>query len=170
MGLDACVYCDCVEKGRLRTPPPRADLIYIEGDGSPELRTDDLELSIAFDVWRSGNPCSHEQLCLLHHRLGNMSGIDRIRRIVRQIANQQIAKEPETASPLLWTRVIYSGIHAGDFLTPQEAISLGGELVQLKAYDLRQLTPEDQGFVETFLARMDELVKASGSVGKPISF
>ena len=170
MGLDACVYCDCVEKGRLRTPPPRADLIYIESDGSPELRTDDLELSIAFDLWRNNSPCSHDQLCIAAHWLGNMSGIDRIRRTVRQIANQQLANEPGTIFPLLWTRVIYSGIHAGDFLTPQEAVQLGDELVQLKAHDLRQLTPEDQEFVESFMAAMNELVEASKAVGKPISF
>ncbi len=170
MGLDACVYCDCVEKGRLRTPPPRPDLLYIEADGSPEIRSDEIKLCIAFDAWRDNSPCPHEQLCLADYHLGNMSGIGRIRRIVRQVANQQIAKEPGAAFPLLWTRVVYSGIHAGDFLTPQETRELGDELIQLKAHDLRQLTLEDRCFAENFLAALTELVEASKAVGKPISF
>jgi len=165
MGLDACVYCDCVEKGNLRTPPPYAGLVFVEEDGCPELHSDNIEYSIEFDQWRYRNPCVHNDLCLLHHRLGNMSAISRIRWVV-----QQITPEPETAFPLLWSRVIYNGTHAGDFLTPEEAITLGEEIQRLLASDLKTHTAEHKNFFNAFLQMLAELVEASRLVNKPISF
>ena len=165
MGLDACVYCDCVEKGRLKVPPPHAESLYIEPDGSPELNSDDIALGIEFDVWRNSNPCCHEQLCLLHYRLGNMSGIDRIRRIV-----QHISAQPEQDFFLLWTRVIYSSIHAGDFLTAEEAVSLGAELQRLRSVDVGPYAGKYGDYFGQFLAMLEELVEVSRLVGKPISF
>lgn len=41
MGLDALVYCDCVEKGRLRIPHPFPKLLYTEENGSPEIKSKD---------------------------------------------------------------------------------------------------------------------------------
>ena len=165
MGLDACVYCDCVEKGRLRTPPPHANLLYIEEDGSPEVRSDDLELCIEFDEWRDNSPCPHDQLCIAAHRLGNMSGIGWIRSVIAQIS-----AEPETAFPVLWTQVIYSGIHAGDFLTPEQAVRLGAELEQIERTDYTKYAAEQLDYFKEFLQMLAELVKASKLVSKPIAF
>ena len=39
MGLDAVVFCDCVEKNRLKSPHPYPGLLYISPNGSPEIRS-----------------------------------------------------------------------------------------------------------------------------------
>jgi hypothetical protein len=33
MGLDAIVFCNCVEKGKLKKQHPYPDLLYIAADG-----------------------------------------------------------------------------------------------------------------------------------------
>ncbi len=165
MGLDACVYCDCVEKGRLRTPPPHVEFLHIADDGAPELLTNDLTIYSEFDEWEHSDPCSHEQLCLLSHRLGNMSGIGWIRMVV-----EQISAEPETAFPVLWKQVIYSGTHAGDFLTPEEAVRLGAELEQIEHTSYTEYAAEQLSYFKDFLQMLKELVEASQLVDKPISF
>jgi hypothetical protein len=39
MGLDAVVFCDCVEKDRLKSPHPFPRLLYISPNGSPEIHS-----------------------------------------------------------------------------------------------------------------------------------
>jgi hypothetical protein len=38
MGLDAVVFCDCVETNRLKVPHPFPKLLYVESHGSPKTR------------------------------------------------------------------------------------------------------------------------------------
>jgi hypothetical protein len=33
MGLDAVVYCDCYERGRVRGPPPQPESVYVDANG-----------------------------------------------------------------------------------------------------------------------------------------
>ena len=99
------------------------------------------------------------------HRLGNAGGIGWIRSII-----QQITLKPENDFPILWTRVIYSGMHAGDSLTPEEAVQLGVELQLIESANSKAYVTEQEIYWERFIGMMKELVEASRLVGKPISF
>ena len=66
MGLDATVFCNCVEKGRLEVPHPFPERLYIDEDGRPEIRVDDLpyqsvlSLDEAHYAWLQSPPCKHQ--------------------------------------------------------------------------------------------------------------
>src|SRR5437660_3911627 len=81
MSLDACVYCDCFEKGRLREPPPVGVSLRVEPDGSLGRERDDgtLESDLAWDQWRERSACEHPGGALLRHHLGNISLIGFLR-------------------------------------------------------------------------------------------
>lgn len=165
MGLDACVYCDCVEKGRLTSLPPLPNLLYIEQDGCPLTREDGTEAWVVFETWIQSHPCPHEDFYLVNHHLGNMSAISFTRSVVKQLSS-----EPEEEYPILWSKVIYSGTHAGDFLLPAQALTLGAELERLRLQPLPHAKEDYVAYWLQFLTMLEDLVKASRTVGKPISF
>ena len=69
--------------------------------------------------------------------------------------------------PLLWTRVIYNGIHAGDFLTSEEAIHLGCELQRLQEADLRPIATEHGSYLRRFLEMLTNSLWRHGLSGNP---
>ena len=71
MGLDATVFCDCVERGRLTVPHPYPGLLYIASNGSPEIRTKDPAKVEKHDQWIDLPPCKHEQMRVDGCDLGN---------------------------------------------------------------------------------------------------
>src|SRR5438874_462618 len=107
MSLDAAVYCDCMERGRLRTLPHPDWRVYVDESGARFGRTDDLEVGLAFDRW-DADACEHEDGTLLHHWLGNIAGISLIRDTLSQF--------PERFS-LILSKVVYNGTHCGDYLS-----------------------------------------------------
>jgi hypothetical protein len=178
MGLDACVYCDCFEKGRLRESPPKGITLMVETDGSlgHVEKNLDLEIFIEWDRWREEFACEHPRGELLSHRLGNISSIGIIR--------HELEREP-ARFPILLTKVVYSGSHAGDFLPLDTNPALRQELELLDDfkcsnkpfrsfnpfYSLKIFkAPSPAAFVSAFRTQMLELVAASKSVNKPIVF
>jgi hypothetical protein len=161
MGLDAQVYCDCYEKGRLREPPPRDVSLRVELDGSLGRERDNgsLEDDVAWDEWREQRACEHHGGVLLHHRLGNISLIGLLR--------AELQREPGDF-PLLLTKVLYSGSHCGDFLPVDSVLTLQQEVEALSG--LRCSTPDADRFMAGFRAQMLELIAASLSVRMPIVF
>src|SRR5437879_5473681 len=109
MSLDAFVFCDCYERGRLRTPPPVGVSIKVESDGSLGREGDNstLEDDLAWDQWREQLACEHPGGALLHYRLGNISLIGSLR--------PELQREP-SRFPILLGKVLFSGSHAGDYL------------------------------------------------------
>ncbi len=161
MSLDACVYCDCYEKGRLRERPPVGVSLRVEPDGSLGRGRDEgtLEADLAWDQWRGQLACEHPSGILLHHRLGNISLIG----LLRSELQREAAR-----FPILLTKVLYSGSHAGDYLAVQEVPALQREIEALAHF--RCTTREAEGFLSDFRLQMAELAAASLSVSKPIVF
>ena len=87
MSLNAVVYCDCIEKGRLKIPHPRPDLLFIDEMSAPDISsTDPLDME-AHDRWESLRPCQHKNSWLIERGLGNVSLIGSIRSLLKQYSS-----------------------------------------------------------------------------------
>src|ERR1035441_4040137 len=78
MGLDAVVFCDCVEKGCLTVSHPYPRLLYIASNGSPEIRSKDPVKVDEHDKWMNLPPCEHEAMMLGGCNLGNAGSISHL--------------------------------------------------------------------------------------------
>jgi hypothetical protein len=159
MGLDATVYCDCYEAGRLREPPPNPDLISVAPDGSLDCRSDDLDTLLEFDRWLLKRACEHENGVLLHHRIGNLAQVGLLRGELSREAGK---------FPIVLEKVIYSGTHAGDYLSLDDVRQLESELRDMDRFVCSDKA--NQKYIKWFGRQMRELAKAALSVSKPISF
>jgi hypothetical protein len=161
MGLDAVVYCDCYEKGRLRTPPPEGAMFDVAPDGLLVCDDDQMpfEAVLAFDQWQAFSACAHERGVLLHHRLGNISLVALLR--------SELQREP-SYFPILLSKVLYSGTHCGDDLPIETMPALREELKLLAGFKCSTRKAAD--FMAHFGSQMSELAAAALSVGKPIVF
>lgn len=157
MGLDATVYCDCIERGRLRNPPLPHWKVYVDPSGCRFAHTDPDD-DLAFDAWNT-TACEHEDGVLLHHYLGNTTRIGRIR--------ETLSPYPDRF-PLILGKVIYCGIHAGDRLSVEQVEALRAELDRLRALRPQDAAAEQR--VRTFQNQLQELVAAALQLRKPISF
>src|SRR3954468_4531178 len=121
MGLDAFIFCDCYEKGLLREPPPAGVILQVEPDGSLGRQQQDTTLvsDLVWDEWREQGACEHGGGILLRHRLGNISLVGLLRAELQAKAER---------FPILVTKVVYSGSHAGDFLPVESIAALQTEL------------------------------------------
>src|SRR5262245_41867477 len=124
MGLDATVYCDCFETGTLKELPP-CPSVLVSDDGSLDCRSEDLNTLQAFDQWLWHRACSHPSGIFLHHRIGNLAQVGLLRNELRREA---------AAFPILLTKVLYSGTHAGDYLTLNDVSDVKVELELLGSF------------------------------------
>jgi hypothetical protein len=122
MALDACVYCDCFERSRLRVAPPPGCILSVGEDGSLLCGSDDLTVQIAFDRWQHSEACVHEDGCLVSHRIGNI--------VLVAVLRSELGRWPERF-PMILSRVIYDGIHGGDFIPAVEMHQLVPEVAAL---------------------------------------
>jgi hypothetical protein len=160
MALDACVYCDCYERGSIRTPPPQPEYVYIDETGSLTLDYEKpgADLS-AFRAWQA-TACDHQPLgMLVSHRLGNIARIGFLRYHLVDHADR---------FPVLLGKVLYNATHAGDFLTQADVERAAAELDYLKEIHLPGV--EEESIIREFETQMRELVDASRRVHKPIAF
>jgi hypothetical protein len=88
MGLDAVVFCDCVEKGCLRVPHPYPRLLYIANNGSPEIRSKDPVKVDEHDKWMNLPPCEHEGMMLPGSYGSNMNHISYLYRILSAMSRK----------------------------------------------------------------------------------
>lgn len=158
MGLDAIVYCDCMERGRLRSQPRIEWSVYVDESGARAERATDIDEKCAFDRWNVG-ACDHEDGVLLHHWLGNLSAVGLIR--------EGLSDFP-TRFPIILSKVVYSGSHCGDHLPVQALPQLAAEVDALSLVQPRD--PLVAYWIRDFEKKMAEITAAARAVGKPISF
>jgi hypothetical protein len=162
MSVNAVVYCDCVERGRLTTPHPRPDLLFVDEKGAPDISSNDPRAIEAHDRWESLRPCEHEHFWLIERWLGNVALIGSIRALLKQYST-----DPAVEYPVLWSKVIYDGSHSGDFLTSDTVQQLSDEVDRLTRMENHHA---DTGPLMELLRKLGELVQASLSVKKAIAF
>jgi hypothetical protein len=159
MGLDAVVYCDCFEKGRLKEPPPSGCRLEIDRDGSMLCGSDALDVQMAFDQWRLHRACNHDDGVLVHHRIGNVALVAALRAELERFPGQ---------FPLILSKVVYNGTHCGDFIADQDVQRLRSEVEALA--DVRYNNPDMEELIREFKSQMSDLVESALRIGKPISF
>jgi hypothetical protein len=163
MGLDAFVYCDCLEKKRLKTPHPFPKLLIILPDGSPDIRSKDPKKQEMHDHWMEKQACRHEQCMLAGEYLGNIGWIDLIWKEI-----EKISQRSGHQFPVLCDQVIYCGSHTGDYLSLKDVRRLEKEIAILRKRDVAKTGPTKR--LKEFLSKLEKIVKASLKVGKPIAF
>ena len=159
MGLDACVYCNCFERGELRSVPRPEWNVYLREDGSRATDTDVLDELISFDAWNLKEACAHERGELLHHRIGNIATVAFIRTILDRF---------QSDFPIILTKVVYNGSHCCDFLKIDAVRDLSSEIVQLM--NVRGTNSKEEQFLRTFEHQLRELTECALQMGKPIAF
>jgi hypothetical protein len=159
MSLNAFVCCDCFETGNLKTQPNPQWEVHVDADGSRAPGTSILKEQLAFERWSHTEACAHENGVLLHHRIGNIALVECLR--------EQLQRYPDRF-PLLLGKVVYNGVHAGDFIEPAEV-----ERVKQELKPLAQLHSEDgetERFLRDFARQLKELIECATRVWKPIAF
>ncbi len=166
MGLDAVVFCDCVEKGRLKTPHPFPGLLYIAVNGCPDVRSRDGAKIEQHEAWMH-SACAHEDMMIDGTHLGNISSIE----FMWQMLHAAIPA-PERDFPVLCRKVIYDGGHCGDHLTRASVLRLVEELKRLRKIDFSKLDIKkaDVKFIDEFQSELSRLVKTAIKIKKPIAF
>jgi hypothetical protein len=157
MGLDAAVYCNCYEAGRLRTPPPPSASVSVWEDGS--LYCINKEALKEFDEWLENDDCEHEGGIALAHYLGNTTRTGLVREELRKFAND---------FPMILDKVIGSGIHCGDYIRLDEIESLREEVDHLGAIHSAETRREQ--VLCYFEEQMNELIACSLQMKKPVAF
>ena len=127
MGLDATVKCNCYRDGKVNNPPPYPELVKMDTDGSVYISTDDDKKYFEFEKWKK-TACEHEDMVLIHCRLGNISTIANAKSEIESIANNK-----GRSFSILLNKVVYSGSHAGDHLEIPDIKTLKSELIYLIA-------------------------------------
>jgi|HubBroStandDraft_5_1064220.scaffolds.fasta_scaffold456738_1 hypothetical protein len=161
MSLDACVFCNCYETGKVTAPPPQPELVYIDmATGQVSLRWDEsgADRRLFFDWLASA--CDHGPLGqLISCRLGNLGLIAFLRGLFEQ-APQRF--------PTLLSKVVYNGVHGGDTLSLADAEVLAAEM--LAVHTLHCVDPSEESLLRSFETQMLDLIQAAMSVRKPIVF
>jgi hypothetical protein len=163
LGLDAFVFCDCIEKGRLSIPHPWPRLLFIGPNGSPEIRSGSAARVAAHDDWMELPPCRHDQMMLDSCHLGSATHISLLRESL-------VGKDKNY--PVLLDQVFYSGTHCGDHLEVEDVRTLSAELARLR--ETKLLTVAGRGkdtteFIST-IKNLRRLAKAALSINKPLAF
>lgn len=162
MSVDAWVWCDCFERGCLRTPPPYPERVYLDAREGGSIEIDDggdLQLSFEFDEWRMHRACEHPDTRLVAHFLGNIATIKTI--------HEELSTQAE-AFPVILGQVVKDGVHCGHHLPLDELPQLADEVKRLQ--DFKAANPENEELLKYFKVQMRELVEAALKVNKPICF
>jgi hypothetical protein len=155
MGLDAWVCCNCIREGKA-PPHPFPELLAFDETGEAILKSQGkigLELWLTHDKWYR-NSCSHSGH-LIDKRIGNIALAAHVRGFLEDNSPNEF--------PLLLDRVVYDGVHSGDWIGARDVPQLLRETQKL-----RSLT-SDRAIVE-FTNDMMDIAEASIATGNPIVF
>jgi hypothetical protein len=167
MGLDATVFCNCVETGRLTVPHPYPRLLFIAPNGCPEIRSKDPAKIDEHDQWMELPPCKHQQMICDGCHLGNTWFISHLRSVLLVVSSKR-----GQACPVLLEKVLYSGTHTGDHLSVKDVGRLSNELERLKGARLSAaaLSVEDGRQVASSMRELRRLTKNALAINKPVAF
>lgn len=151
MGIDALVFCDCLEKGGLRKAPKPEWQVYVQEDGCRESASPELRHQAAFGHWHE-TACPHDYGILMHRRLELAAALD--------LLHPSLMSLPERP-PVLRRILALSGLQPECLAPP----ALQGLLAEL-----RQLRPTAPAASLPLLDDLEALAAAALRIGKPLVF
>ncbi|MFM9427718.1 hypothetical protein RCH10_004179 [Variovorax sp. GrIS 2.14] len=160
MGVSACVYCNCLEKGLLTSQPKAEWNVYVDSDGSRSTQAIDLEAELEFDRWNE-SACGHEFGVYARASIGNVSLAGMLRKMLS-------AKEIGKIYPVLLGHVLYNGTHGGDSVPMELMPQLQAEVFQLAGVRCDEQSVE--AFLRGFEQTMQALCVDAKALGRPICF
>jgi hypothetical protein len=159
VALNAVVFCNCFEKGRLREPPPVGCRLAVVDDGSLVCGNGDFFVQAAFANWLHDRACDHFDGRLVHLSLGDVEEIAALRAIL---------KGTWTRCPTLFSRVLQYRTHESEVIAPHELGTLRAEVTALG--DIHLQDREMERLLRAFESRMAELLECAMFANKPIVF
>jgi len=167
MGLDAVVFCDCVEKNRLKVPHPFPKHLCVESNGSPGINSEEPDEIDKHDEWMALPPCEHDEMIIAGFYLGNATLVQHVHN-----ALEALLRPPLPGCPVLLNNVLYSGTHAGDYLSLPQVRELAVELQQLEELDLETtaVSSESLRIIKSVAEKLRSLTKIALEISKPIAF
>jgi hypothetical protein len=159
MTLDAWVFCDCLEKGRLREPPPPGCRLAVAGDGSLVCESGDFFVRAAFRQWLYSRACGHENGVLIHHSIGDTGEIRQLRAALGQLSERY---------HVLRSQVVLNARRAESIVAPEQLSALRAEVIALG--DIRCGDREKDDLIRRFELQMIELVECATFANKPVVF
>lgn len=157
MGLDAYVICNCARDGKAK-PHPFPERMGFDDTGEPILGgSPSLEDWLVHDRWQKDS-CEHGGT-LMDVRLGNIAAIAYVRDELKVISERE-----KQNYPLLSGKVVYNGVHSGDWIAVSDVPALLDEVESvLSVQNLSNRTHE-------FCTNMRRLCEASIATSNPITF
>jgi len=160
MGVSACVYCNCLEKGLLASQPKSEWNVFVDSDGSRSTEGLDLEAELEFDQWNE-SACEHESGIYLRRPIGNVS-------LVGMLREQLSANGTGKTFPILVGHVLYNGTHGGDSVPMELMPQLREEVSQLFVVHCDE--PSTEAFLRGFEQTMQALCADAEALDRPICF
>src|ERR1017187_8172013 len=154
MGLNARVFCNCYETGKVETPPPQPDLVYVDPtSGEVLLRWDEEGADQhRFFEWLSTACERLPNGRLVYHRLGNIALICFLRELLQETPDR---------FPMLLSKVLYNGIHGGDMLTLSDVEQVAAEMSAV--HTIHCSDDGDEALLREFEGQMLELIQGARS-------
>lgn len=158
MGLDGQVRCRCIPDG-LAKPHPFPERLALDETIEPFLTGNPtLDDWLVHNRWFN-DPCQHNGY-IAQERLGNGAAIAHVRELLPSVEG-----EPSPRFPIMSGKVVYSGIHTGDYVPSNESAELLKEVDEAS-----QFHGTWDVFDSEFSASMKRLCEASIETRNPIVF
>jgi len=148
MGIDALVFCDCLETGSLRKAPRPEWQVYVQADGCRDSASSEHHHQAAFGHWHE-TACVHDYGILMHRRLEMAALL------------QPCLQTLHDLSPVLRRILSLSG---------EEPKCLDVAEVKRLAVELQQWRSSAPADVLPLLDELDALAATALRVGKPLAF
>jgi hypothetical protein len=133
--------------------------VFVAEDGSRETRANDLKTQLEFGQWNRANACEHEDGVYRHHHIGNVALVSFLRSTLQASGVE---------FPVTLERVVYNGVHAGDWLSVEQVSALRQDLEHMASLHLADEKQEE--LLRYFEFQLRDLVEYSVKLGKPIVF
>lgn len=159
MTLQAVVFCNCFEKGRLRAPPPVGCRLWVAGDGALQCDSGDFYLQTSFACWLHDQACDHPDGILLRRELGGPTEIRLLRSALSQVPNRY---------PVFQSCLLVTGDPSNESFISADFGALRAEIMALA--DVRNDDPETMPLLRWLQANLTELLECAIFANKPIAF
>lgn len=158
MKLQAYVFCDCYEHGRLRCQPPNPEIVAVLPNGDLGYYNATRKQHAAFVAWRS-HACRHTEGVVLGGQLGQ--------RLPRKALHRAMSPH-KRYFPIFVGKILGCKPHThNSHLNINQVKKLQAELARLKNFHLPESKLDRE--LQCYYGQIKQLVRAAIRIHKPIA-